>query len=115
MNIFEIVTGLAGVYTFRYVEEGINFLYEVFCGVGDCVWGGGVFCSKALCGDEGLYELVLRPYDVRDWCGAANRRFQTNRTKAGHRFNRYGCAVYYYAVGGFCTGEAVLDWKPRLQ
>ncbi|GAG37245.1 unnamed protein product, partial [marine sediment metagenome] len=42
MNIFEIVTRLAGVYTFRYVEEGINLLYEVFCGVGDCVWGGGV-------------------------------------------------------------------------
>ena len=74
-NIFEIVTELAGVYTFRYVEEGIRFLYEVFCGVGDCVWGGGVFCSKALCGVEGLYGLVLRPYDVRDRGDIANRRF----------------------------------------
>jgi hypothetical protein len=31
-------------------------------------------------------ELVLRPYDVRHRGGSANRRFQTNRKKAGHRF-----------------------------
>ena len=93
MNVFDIVTRLAGAYTFRYVEKGINFLYEVFCGVGDCVWSGGVSGSKALCGIAGLYGLVLRAYDVRDRGGIANRRFQTDRTKADYRFNRLGCAV----------------------
>jgi len=34
---------LVVVRTFRYVEKGINFLYEIFCGVGDC----GALAEKA--------------------------------------------------------------------
>ena len=47
-NAFEIVTRLTELYTLRYVEEDIAILYEVLRGVGDCVWGGGVFLAGAV-------------------------------------------------------------------
>jgi len=93
MNIFDIVTRWVRIYTFRYAEKHIGFLYEVFCGVGDFVWGGGVLLAGAVRGFKAGYGLVLCVDDVWDRGGAANRGFQTHSSKAGNRLYRFGCAV----------------------
>jgi len=68
-----VVSKLAHVYTFgRYVREDIVFLYEVFCCMGDAVWGDGVFLAESIRDFRQRNELVFYPNDVRDRGGTAS-------------------------------------------
>ena len=72
--VFVVVARSVEPYTFWHVEKDTALLYEVFCGLGDFIWGVGVFLAGAIRGFEELYGLVLCPDDVRDRGGPATRR-----------------------------------------
>ena len=60
---------------FYHAQEDTDYLYEIFCGLGGFVRGGGVFFAGAVCGFEGLHGLVLCADHVWDRGGAAGRGF----------------------------------------
>ena len=59
LDTFEIAGLAVELYTLFYVHEDVVILYEIFCGLGGFVRGGGVFMAGAVCGFEGLHGLVL--------------------------------------------------------
>ncbi|MGB2863380.1 MAG: hypothetical protein WBC05_08655, partial [Sedimentisphaerales bacterium] len=73
-DTFEIVGRAVELYTLFYVEDTV-LLYEIFCGLGGFVWGGGVFFAGAVCGFEGLHGLVLCADHVRNRGSATGRGF----------------------------------------